>query len=39
MSKELFAYLSYRAGFEVIEQQVFDWGVKDLDCVSLVRKN
>lgn len=39
MSKDLFAYLSYRAGFEVIEQQVFDWGVKDLDCVSLVRKN
>lgn len=39
MSKDLFAYLSYRAGFEVVEQQVIDWGVKDLDCVSLVRKN
>lgn len=39
MSKDLFAYLAYRAGFEIIEQEVFDWGVKDLDCVSLVRKN
>ena len=39
MSKDLFAYLAYRAGFEVVEQQVIDWGVKDLDCVSLVRKN
>ena len=39
MSKDLFAYLAYRAGFEVLEQQVIDWSVKDLDCVSLVRKN
>lgn len=39
MSKDLFAYLSYRAGFEVIEQNVFDWNAKDLDCISLVRKN
>lgn len=39
MSKDLFAYLAYRAGFEVVEQQVIDWSMKDLDCVSLVRKN
>lgn len=39
MSKDLFAYLAYRAGFEIVEQQVIDWGVKDLDCISLVRKN
>lgn len=39
MSKDLFAYLAYRAGFEIVEQHVIDWGVKDLDCVSLVRKN
>ncbi len=38
MSKDLFAYLSYRAGFEIVEQRVIDWGVKDLDCISLVRK-
>lgn len=39
MSKDLFAYLSYRAGFDVIEQHVIDWGEKDLDCLSLVIKN
>lgn len=26
MSKELFAHLAYRAGFEVVEQRVIDWG-------------
>lgn len=38
MSKDLFAYLAYRAGFEIVEQHVFDWSAKDLDCVSLVSK-
>lgn len=38
MSKDLFAYLAFRAGFEIVEQHVIDWGIKDLDCVSLVRK-
>lgn len=39
MSKDLFAYLAYRAGFEIVEQHVIDWGGdKDLDCISLVKK-
>lgn len=39
MSKSLFAYLANRAGLEVIEQQVIDWGKeKDLDCITLVEK-
>ena len=38
MSKDLFAYLSYRAGFEVVDQKVIDWEVKDLDCVTLLKK-
>ena len=38
MSKDLFAYLAYRAGFEIVEQRVIDWGIKDLDCVSLIKK-
>jgi len=38
MSKDLFAYLAYRVGFEIVEQHVIDWGIKDYDCVSLVRK-
>ena len=43
MSKKLFAYLSYRAGFEVVKQKVIDWGLgeelrKNLDCITLLRK-
>lgn len=39
MSKDLFAYLAYRAGFKIIEQVVIDWGdSKELDCVSLIKK-
>lgn len=38
MSKNLFAYLAYRAGLEIIEQKVIDWDEPDLDCISLVCK-
>ena len=39
MSKDLFAYLAFRAGLEVVEQDVFDWGDSpSLDCLSLVEK-
>ena len=39
MSKDLFAYLSYRAGFDVVDQKVIDWeGDKNLDCVTLLKK-
>ena len=38
MDKKLFAFLAYRAGFEIIEQQVIDWGTKDIDCITLVKK-
>lgn len=38
MSKQLFAYLAYKAGFAVKEQIVIDWGVKDLDCITLLEK-
>ena len=39
MSKDLFAHLSYRAGLEIVEQKIMDWGnVKELDCLTLVRK-
>lgn len=39
MSKNIFAYLAYHAGFEVVEQQIIDWGEKDWDCISLIKKN
>lgn len=39
MDKTIFAYLAYRCGFEIREQQIIDWGgAKDLDCISLIRK-
>ena len=39
MDKKLFAYLAYRAGFEIVEQQVIDWAnIKDLDCITLLKK-
>lgn len=38
MSKDLFAYMAYRSCFKVVKQEVIDWGMKDLDCVTLLRK-
>ncbi len=39
MSKKIFAYLAYRAGFEVLEQKVIDWnGYGNLDCITLLQK-
>ena len=44
MSKEIFAHLAKRSGFEVLEQIVIDWGegeehYSNLDCITLVSKN
>lgn len=38
MSKDLFAYLAYRCGFEIIDQKVIDFVEPELDCISLIRK-
>lgn len=38
MTKEVFAYLAYRAGFEIVSQKVIDWKIKDIDCISLIQK-
>jgi ubiquinone/menaquinone biosynthesis C-methylase UbiE len=38
MSKALFAHYSAKEGLEVVRQQVIDWSVPELDCLSLVRK-
>lgn len=39
MNKNIFAYLANRAGFRILDQTVIDWyGVKDLDCISLLEK-
>lgn len=38
MNKNIFAYLSYRAGFEIIDQIVVDWVKPEMDCLTLVEK-
>lgn len=38
MNKDIFAYLAYRAGFEIVEQRVVDWVHPKLDCLTLVEK-
>lgn len=39
MNSAIFAYLSYRAGFTIVEQRVIDWaGREKLDCITLLEK-
>ena len=38
MSKNIFAYLAYRAGFEIEEQRIVDWVKPEIDCLTLVVK-
>lgn len=38
MSAALFAGIAKRAGFEIAEQKIHDWGVPDLDCMTVLRK-
>lgn len=43
MSRELFAHVAMRAGFQIVNQVVMDWGEGEtlfprLDCLSLVEK-
>lgn len=38
MNAKIFAYLAYRAGFEIEEQKTVDWVWPDLDCLTLVVK-
>lgn len=38
MSKELFAHLCIINGLSILKQKVIDWGIKNLDCVSLFQK-
>ncbi len=38
MNLKIFAYLAYRAGFEVEEQKEIDWGIENLDGLTLLKK-
>lgn len=33
MSKDIFAYLAYRTGFEVVKQEVISWGEQKIICL------
>lgn len=39
MSSELFAHYATKEGLTVVRQHVLDWGVKDLDCFSLLQRD
>lgn len=38
MSAQLFAHYAHRAGLTVLEQKTIDWGIPNLDCITLVEK-
>lgn len=39
MNASIFAYLSFRCGFHVLDQKVISWaGIEDLDCITLLEK-
>lgn len=38
MSSVLFKHIAVRAGFEVAEQNMLDWELPALDCISVLRK-
>lgn len=38
MSKNLFAHLAYKVGFKVLSQDLVDWEIKELDCLTLIEK-
>ena len=39
MSAEIFAYLAYRSGFEIVDQKKINWEQEeDLDCITLLKK-
>jgi SAM-dependent methyltransferase len=38
MSAEIFADIAAAAGFVVIEQTLLNWGVPDIDCISVLQK-
>lgn len=38
VSAEDYAYIAEKHGFKVIEQNVIDWSAKDLDCITVLKK-
>lgn len=38
MNRNIFANLAYRAGFTIVHQETLDWGIPNLDCLTLLKK-
>lgn len=38
ISAKDYAYIAEKHGFKVIEQKVIDWSAKDLDCITVLKK-
>lgn len=38
ISKEDFAFIATKHGFEIISQETIDWSAKNLDCISIIKK-
>lgn len=38
ISKEDFAFIAKKHGFEMISQEAIDWNAKNLDCISIIKK-
>jgi len=38
VSRNDIAFIAKHHRFEVISQTVMDWGVRDMDCISVLRK-
>jgi len=38
MSRELFAHYCHKEGLSIVRSELIDWGVPDLDCITLVER-
>lgn len=38
VSAKDYAYIAKKHGFEIVEQNIIDWEVKDLDCITVLKK-
>jgi SAM-dependent methyltransferase len=38
MSRELFAHYAHKEGLEVVRAQLVDWGIPELDCITVLER-
>jgi hypothetical protein len=39
MSAAIFKHIAVRSGFDVIRQETFNWGERDIDCITVLQRN